>query len=142
MAKPSKEDFDRVFDYLQNLESILTEEKLADTDEKEGAPIKNDGEAIVWLSRNWKQVSHRWERLLWAGKTAIDNLCDPDASVLEVKPEIQSRVNVGDFVLQRVAKLCADGVPIMDRGRELTEWWNELIELAQKHLQQFGEPKE
>lgn len=61
MAKPTDEQFDAVFDFLQRMESRMPD-----------------------------RVRSCWQRVLWAGKTAIDNACDPNSDVLKFKPEIEA----------------------------------------------------
>ncbi len=61
IAKPTEEQFEAVWDFLQR-----SERKMPDA------------------------VRNCWQRVLWAGKTAIDNACDPNASVLQFKPEIEA----------------------------------------------------
>lgn len=34
-----------------------------------------------------------WHRVVWGGKTAIDNCCDPDADVLEWRPDVRQRID-------------------------------------------------
>jgi hypothetical protein len=133
MAKPSAKDFDVVHDFLQRLESIV--EQGLDIQEDSETEI-DDADVGGWVDDNWRAVSGSWQRLLWAGKTAIDNLCDPDADALEVKPEIQSRVNIGDFVIGCVKNAA-------DTRREIAcgGFGEPLANMAKEHIAKFGVPK-
>lgn len=122
MAKPSEEDFDTVHGFLQGLEAMLEHNKLPDDHpdaavhepDEYGGPI--DSPVIVdWVRRKWGQCRRRagvqncWQRVLWAGKTAIDNACDPAADVLEYKPEIQRAMDCH----QELLAACEAALPIL-----------------------------
>lgn len=86
MAKPSKEDFDAVWKFMQGLEWII---EYGCDPETEADLEHDDQEAIAeWVEKKWESVSCSWQRLIMAGQVAIDNACRPDADTLEWKPEI------------------------------------------------------
>ena len=104
MAKPSEADFDCVHDFLKGLEIILEEGCIpkADLDDDIDLPNATAEPVFDWLEKQWRDVSRSWSRVLWAGKTAIDNCCDPNADVLEFKPEIKKTLEMHDDLV-----LCA-----------------------------------
>lgn len=101
IAKPSQEDFDTLHGFLQGLEGILERNELPEGHPDEGQEPDEYGGSIDspvivdWLHDQWggrwqrSGVGTCWQRVLWAGDVAIKNACDPDADVLEFKPEIQ-----------------------------------------------------
>ena len=90
-AKPSAEDQDAVFRFLQGMESILEDGLDPDTE----LPVDEDG-VLAWLQSQWKVVGTSWQRVLWAGRVAIDNACDPNLDYLEFKPEILSAMKAAE----------------------------------------------
>lgn len=61
MAKASKEDINKLVDYLTKAES-----------------------------RNAKNFPHGWRRVVWGCDILIDNCCDPKVNYLALKPELQN----------------------------------------------------
>lgn len=87
MAKPSQEDFDAVWKFLQGLESLIERREHPETEERISDWNLQD-EMASWIESRWPAVSYSWQRLIIAGQVAIDNACDPTADTLEWKPEI------------------------------------------------------
>lgn len=89
MAKPSEEDFNIVHDFLQGIELAIEEGCLPDPSNPDGCGEDATPERFLdWVERQWRLVRMSWSRVLWAGKTAIDNACDPNSDVLEFRPDI------------------------------------------------------
>lgn len=74
MAMPSEADQEAVLRFLQDLEEVLD--------------YGGEGDIAEIVERHWPAVSVSWQRVYWAGLTAIENACDPNLSYLEFKPEI------------------------------------------------------
>jgi hypothetical protein len=94
MAKPSQEDFDAVYHLLQWIDAVFESDVYLTDDEDKEDPIGSDTETMYRLKKKWRSVGGSWQRMLWAGKTAIDNCCDPACDVLEYKPELRRAVAV------------------------------------------------
>lgn len=88
MAKPSEADFENTVDFLNACDSVLG----AQVDPETGDELEGSEAQLSVLERYWRDATNRWSRVLWAGKTAIDNCCDPNARVLEHKPEIAKAI--------------------------------------------------
>lgn len=74
MAKPTEQDQDAVLRFMQDLEEVLD--------------YDGEGDVAEIVERHWPEVSVSWQRVYWAGLSAIQNACDPDLTYLEFKPEI------------------------------------------------------
>lgn len=88
MAKPSQQDFECVHDFLQGIETIIEDDLIPEQGDGESGTLATEDRTVEWMTTQWRRVRRSWSRVLWAGKTAIDNCCDPNANVLEWKPEI------------------------------------------------------
>lgn len=95
MAKPTEEDFSRVREFLDMIEEVMEYGTYT--------PPNDDGEEIseiigserllelieaAWGGPGQIGVGVSWRRVVWGGKVAIDNCCDPDADVLEWLPAV------------------------------------------------------
>lgn len=89
MAKPSKEDFERINCFLLGVEEMLEEGRHPETGE-----WIEDAEILEWIRDKWRVrgpgAGTSWRRVVHGGEMAIDNACDPNADVLEWKPEIEA----------------------------------------------------
>lgn len=88
-ARPTEAEFHRVFKFLWDLENIMDYGEMPDDFDR----CSEDREATIdrvdrWLAEEWRGVGHLWQRVLMAGKVAMDNACDPSLPHLEFKPEI------------------------------------------------------
>lgn len=106
MAKPSKEDFDRVLNFFQGIEMMLEEGAVPlATDEDEPGEDATPERALDWLEEKWKKVRMSWSRVLWAGKVAIDNCCDPDGDVLEWHPKVTGLLSAAQVGLEALVAI-------------------------------------
>lgn len=97
MAKPSDADFDAVLAFLQAVESVFEDGVDAET----GAELDEGIEMMRSIERRWDGgAAYAWQRVLWAGKTAIDNCCDPNATTLEHKPEIAAAIAACELIVR------------------------------------------
>jgi hypothetical protein len=76
MAIPSQEEFEKLVQFFHGLDELIQKD-----------PWEVD--AADWLRQNFPSVENSWQRVLLAGKTAIDNACDPNLDYLDWKPEIK-----------------------------------------------------
>lgn len=90
MAKPHSGEFDTVYRFLSGMESIIERGCLpvGEGDEYDEIECESAEEKLAWIENAWDAVSPSWQRVLMAGQVAIENACDPDATVLKFKPEI------------------------------------------------------
>jgi hypothetical protein len=91
MAKPKAGEFEAVVGFMQLLESIIEQREVPGGD-GEPTPVEFDEDALAAIEKAWEKVSACYCRVLFAGQTAIENACDPDADALEFKPEIKEAV--------------------------------------------------
>jgi len=83
MAKPTDADNDAMLAFMQLVETLCMDGEDADGN------YVDDAERFQSLvEAAYRTVNARWTRVLYAGMTAISNACDPNADVLEWKPEI------------------------------------------------------
>jgi hypothetical protein len=87
-AKPSPEDNEAMLRFLKGLEDIFHNNVHPDAGDSEDVPPLSDEDAFLWIRHRYLQSGHRFDRVFWAGRCAIDNACDPSLSYLEFKPEI------------------------------------------------------
>lgn len=78
-AKPSNAEFEQVITFLQDLDDAIHDD---------------NPDLAEWVRQRYPTIQNCWSRVLWAGKTAIDNSCDPTLDHLEWKPEIKSLMQV------------------------------------------------
>ena len=83
IAKPTQDDFACVLYFFNMTESIFEDGVDMETGENVAG-----AEQFELMRTQWKKISPSWNRVLWAGKMAIDNACDPDCDVLEFSPKI------------------------------------------------------
>lgn len=89
-AKPSEAEQDAVFAFLQGLESLIDG---VHPDREDDYDEITDAEFVRWVERNWQEIEASWQRVFWAGRTAINNACDPHLDWLEFKPEIREALS-------------------------------------------------
>lgn len=104
MAKPSEKDFDTVLRFLQGLDEIH-EYAVITNDDGDDQDMDDPEKIVEWVESKWPQVVRAYSRVLWAGKTAIDNACDPTLDVLEFKPEILEAMKIAAEVKARRERL-------------------------------------
>lgn len=80
MAKASPEDFQRLLDFLTQLE-----EKVDDW--------TDDCELGEWVNRKFPNVSTGWRRVVWGYNTLESNAADPDLSYLDWTPYIKTALD-------------------------------------------------
>jgi len=91
-AKPTEDEFQLLLRFLSGLEDLIelrnwpgAEDSCADD-----TPRAVTAEAVWdWLQEQWRTVGPRWQRVLWAGDTAIRNACDPESRVLDWHPHLR-----------------------------------------------------
>lgn len=102
MAMPAEGDFDLVFAFMNGIELMLETGILPanvdDDEDAEGVEIEPE-QIVEWLQENWLSISHKWQRVLYAGQTAIENACDPTQSTLEWKPEIAAAMKAAGLTV-------------------------------------------
>lgn len=96
MAKASAEEFLRVIDFLKMVEEIVecgTYTQENDDGEEFSEQVDNDRlrELIeaAWGGPGREGVGSAWWRVVYGGQMAINNCCDPDADVLEWRPDVR-----------------------------------------------------
>jgi hypothetical protein len=95
MAKASKDDIEKMVHFMQFIEEFM--EYGTYTADEESESLEIDLEAfheklrVHWGGRfRHHGVDCAWGRVVFGCQVLIDNLCDPAADVLEVKPEINA----------------------------------------------------
>ncbi len=83
-AMYAKGDFDLVFDFLNGIATMVETGLMPDNEEDEA----DDSSFSDWVETKFAEIEDKWQRVLWAGKVALDNACDPTAKTVEWKPEI------------------------------------------------------
>lgn len=81
-AKPTEEETQNLIDFLEELESQLFNQNSF------GLPLAD------WLLQNYPKISGLWRRVIYAGKVAIDNACDPELDHLDWKPAIKAAMEI------------------------------------------------
>jgi hypothetical protein len=96
MARPTKDDFEAVFQLHRFLESLIEYQTITSGDEDDDSEVQVSSESEEYMENLsdfvtnwWERFSGSWNRVIFGGECAIQNACDPNASVLEFKPEIQ-----------------------------------------------------
>jgi hypothetical protein len=84
-AKPSPDECRKFLEFMQGLELIMD----GDFPDGEEFDVHNDAMVVGWLHAKWKAIYPVWERVFFAGQTAMENACDPNADTLEWKPELK-----------------------------------------------------
>ena len=86
-AKPRPGEFEALVEFHNEMESLL-----GYTGRDRDRRPKNEAELLEMIRDAWIEMSAgcSWERVLWAGQTAIENACDPNARTLEFKDEIKA----------------------------------------------------
>jgi hypothetical protein len=95
-AMPTREDRDTVLDVLHWLATAVEENIEYDGD---GNDFEISDDAIIDRLRSHFTSAGRnfgtaWQRVIYAGLCAIDNACDPNADVLEWKPELARALEI------------------------------------------------
>lgn len=83
-AKPTDADYEVMDRLLNGMQAMFDCDSDPDGD-KPGVPL-NDADALHWFRNLWKREAGALNRVYWAGRTAIENACVPDADVLKFKP--------------------------------------------------------
>jgi hypothetical protein len=87
-AKPSADECRKFLEFMQGLESIIENGECPDPD-SEPFDIRDANELVGWLYHQWHSIGPIWQRVFFAGQTAMENACDPNADTLEWKPELK-----------------------------------------------------
>lgn len=166
-AKPSDADFERVLFFFQGIESILEESRLIESRDDPGRRDFDELDVMDWLESQWKHVGPAWQRVLWAGKVAIDNTCQPNADVLKLKPDIAEAIYQASLVpvlkaqLEEAKRVAAEpepsnsGEPYFIRrvqegkyvleivsastGEVVGRYYDQSRESAERHLREWNE---
>lgn len=87
MAKPSSEDFRRVHEFFDGLESMLEDRCDIETGDQ-----VDDAAILEWIRTRWAVrgpgVGSSWRRVVWGGQMMVDAACDPNSGVVDWRPEI------------------------------------------------------
>jgi hypothetical protein len=71
VARPKPEQFQHMWDFFNWLDEVVDEDAI-------------DPEEVA---RRYQSIDYCWRRVLLAGQTCIETMCDPEATTLELKPE-------------------------------------------------------
>lgn len=123
MAKATEDDFRRVTDFLAMLDEIMEYGTYTppNDDEEEINEEINDADRLrklieaAWGGPGRAGVGSAWRRVVWGGKMAIDNCCDPVADVLEWRPDVREWLEsqTGSEVADR-----SEDEPVMEHRRD------------------------
>lgn len=97
MARADEDDFRRVIDFLNMLDEIMEYGTYTpqNDDQEEISEEIDDAERLrelieaAWGGPGRAGVGSSWRRVVFGGQMAIDNCCDPDADVLEWRPDVR-----------------------------------------------------
>lgn len=118
VAKADKEEFDRVYDFINIMDSLFDNRFFSheedwvnwdddDPDKKVLLEIQDeiretDGETVwggvdnrlvlyEFIKKKWREANYcgSFQRIVTDAECLIDNVCDPDIDYLEYKPEIK-----------------------------------------------------
>lgn len=105
-ARPRPEEFDALVEFLHDMDSLLGDEPLPE--ELEHA---NEVDLFFRATELWEHMDNRcsWQRVLYAGHTALENACDPNARTVEWKPEIKAALKAYEEKMSNEAKPATDG---------------------------------
>ena len=113
---------------------MLTDERHPDSDE-----FIDDEAAWSWVKEAWKSKwkdgawtgpSMSWNRVVFAGQTAILNACDPNADVLEFKPWITRAIDALEAVLRLMPRGCTVGLMFPEEVNALRDKLQAIINEA------------
>jgi hypothetical protein len=97
MAKATEDDFRCVTDFLTMLDEIVEYGTYTPPNEDEEEISEEiDAERLrelidaAWGGPGRSGVGSSWRRVVWGGKMLVDNCCDPDADVLEWRPDVKA----------------------------------------------------
>ena len=104
--KPTEKEFDDVHGMLNLIDEVLENGYIADDVEDEDfdpdaeyeppPELMSATQFVERLRQAYSSGGYRWQGVLWAGKTAIDNACDPDATTLEWRKELKAIMEPAD----------------------------------------------
>lgn len=104
-AMPGPGQFDALNDFLQGMECIFERNKMPEGDEDYFEMSAED--AFSWIRDKWEFVGPVWQRVLFAGLTAIQNACDPNEKTLEWKPSIKRMAELLAIIRKHQGNCCA-----------------------------------
>lgn len=116
VARATEEEIDKVYDFINTMDNLLDNRRWYadeeswkewdddDTDKKELLRIEEDlkccgiedSKVVLYefIKKKWREVNYNGslQRVVANADVLIDNVCDPNVSYLEFKPELKEAI--------------------------------------------------
>lgn len=94
LAKASEADLNQVREFFQMIEEIIEYGTYTPDDPDLSEEVVDAERFMELVRKRWNEygpgVGSSWRRVVFGCETLIANCCDPDADVLEWRPEIRA----------------------------------------------------